>query len=353
LAQADNRGGSVGPADTIKSMRVYVFGAGASVHAGYPLASGIGDALSKWLDSATGNLYCPDKTIEGYKGLILALRKHYPRLEDFEQIVTDWESGSISLPCDVGWKALISAYWSPSDLRSTIADFFGQVPRSANLYRQLAEQNVKHGDVVITFNYDVALERELRLARAWDLSNGYGFEIFQTRHPASLVPVLKLHGSVNWVKCMGGAGLHAGFPFDKPVAIMPQDLIDLGYDKRVDAGFRAGGVDRPNLILPGKEKRFETDLFDPLWSQAELALRHASELVVIGYSFPEADKRATELILQRTNRNAQVTVCCRTDGVRICDHFRSIGFTSVRDADSFESWLSTATSRSAGASTAP
>lgn len=254
-------------------------------------------------------------------------------------MVTDWESGSISLPCDVGWKALISGYWSPSDLRSAIADFFSRVPRRADLYRQLAEQKMKHGDVVITFNYDVALERELKLAGVWDLSNGYGFEIFPPKRSPSPVPVLKLHGSVNWAKCMGGAGLRAGFPFDKPVAIMPPDLIDLGYDGQVDAGFWAGGVDRPNLILPGKEKRFEPDLFDPLWSQAELSLRRASELVVVGYSFPEADKRATELILRRTNRRAKVIVCRRMDGARICDNFRSLGFTSVTDADSFESWL--------------
>ena len=138
---------------------------------------------------------------------------------------------------------------------------------------------------------------------------------------------------------MGPRGPSAGDPYDNAPAIAPQDLADLGYGDRLNPAFKAGGVDRPRLILPTKEKRFEPILFGPLWSLAEDSLRRASELIVIGYSFPEADQRATQLVPDRTNREACVTVCCRMDGSRICELFRSRGFANVTDADSFESWL--------------
>ena len=137
---------------------------------------------------------------------------------------------------------------------------------------------------------------------------------------------------------MGRPGLSAGDPFDKPPTILPQDLADLGYDKDI-ANFRPGGYDRARLILPSKGKRFEPRLFESLWAQAEASLRHASELVVIGYSFPEADERARELIFQQTKKTAPITVCCRADGPRICDLFRSHGFTIVTDGESFETLL--------------
>jgi hypothetical protein len=120
---------------------------------------------------------------------------------------------------------------------------------------------------------------------------------------------------------------------------MPQDLADLGYHEISDPAFIAGGVDRPRLVLPGRNKQFEPRLFEGLWRRAEDSLQRASEVVVIGYSLPDADQRALQLVLAATNSAAKVTVCCLDDGVRICDLLRSCGFSEVEDGRCFESWL--------------
>jgi hypothetical protein len=52
--------------------------------------------------------------------------------------------------------------------------------------------------VVITFNYDVALEYALKRAGKWDIKGGYGFDFHFAPEAQSAVTVLKLYGSVNW-----------------------------------------------------------------------------------------------------------------------------------------------------------
>ena len=195
---------------------------------------------------------------------------------------------------------------------------------------------MKEGDVVITFNYDIAVERELKRVGLWEISNGYGYEILRSCR-ASPVRVLKLHGSANWMQCLGGSGFSVGDPLDKRPAIMPQDMVALGYVDLTDPNFVSGGAHR-RLVLPTRAKRFERRLFDGLWSQAIQALNEAAEIVVIGYSFPAADERALEL-LHEMNRTAEVVVGCLNDGARICQLFHSAGLKKVTDIGSFEMWL--------------
>lgn len=68
----------------------------------------------------------------------------------------------------------------------------------APAYEHLADEMIQPGDVVITFNYDDSLERELRRAAKWDVSRGYGFPLGSTKQPSATL-VLTLHGSINWL----------------------------------------------------------------------------------------------------------------------------------------------------------
>ena len=58
-------------------------------------------------------------------------------------------------------------------------------------------------DVVVTFNYDDSLERELRRRGLWDVSQGYGFPLGKSGQPSPVL-VLKLHGSINWLALIFG-----------------------------------------------------------------------------------------------------------------------------------------------------
>jgi len=92
------------------------------------------------------------------------------------------------------------------------------------------------------------------------------------------------------------------------------------------------------LILPTLRKRFfiETNFgkewksfWDSLWLEAELALRAADEIVVIGFSLLPADERARDLMLCKSNRYARLTVCSQSQSQRIADEFKDYGFKRV------------------------
>lgn len=62
-------------------MRVYILGAGASAHAGYPLASRLGTGLASWVETLPAKHH--------YRERIMQLRTLYGTLDDFETLLTD------------------------------------------------------------------------------------------------------------------------------------------------------------------------------------------------------------------------------------------------------------------------
>lgn len=64
-------------------MRTYIFGAGESVSAGYPLASQLLYALSEWLDRCDPSVHW----VPWARNRILQLRETFGTLDDFEGIL--------------------------------------------------------------------------------------------------------------------------------------------------------------------------------------------------------------------------------------------------------------------------
>jgi hypothetical protein len=64
-------------------MVAYIFGAGASANANYPLASGLLHELSNWLD----NQNTLEDHIEGFRNRFVQLRTLFATLDDFEAIL--------------------------------------------------------------------------------------------------------------------------------------------------------------------------------------------------------------------------------------------------------------------------
>src|SRR5258708_4809583 len=88
-------------------------------------------------------------------------------------------------------------------LRVAIPEFFNslrQMPLTGpDLYRWWARDQARDGDAILTFNYDLAVERALRTEALWEIGDGYGFPLGVGITPTSKVKVLKLHGSTNWL----------------------------------------------------------------------------------------------------------------------------------------------------------
>jgi hypothetical protein len=329
--------------------RTYVFGAGASKHAGYPLASELSGALVNYArlsvepDCEWGHWLSRDQ-----------LQSLLSPVKDFEALITELEEAP-PRPC---WKK-VTVYPKVilAGLTSALCNYFDSIRhQEAPLYCRFARQIVNRDEIISSFNYDTALERELRLAGNWEMSDGYGFSVYLYSSlglptiPESPVQVLKLHGSTNWIDlvCSGIEGHHkiVNFLGPRPV-ILPQEVEYLDYLGYRDSEFNGGSTERSgSLILPSLQKRYFTPTsIDPserrpfwtaLWDNAHHALRTADEIIIVGYSLPLADARARQLILESSNRKARIVICCGSDSNRICGEFKSQGFVDVHSGDSFE-----------------
>lgn len=324
-------------------MRVFVLGAGASMHAGYPSAARLGAELAAW---AQGN----DAEGARYRDDLRKLQEEFGELFDFERIVT-------TLQEDLAAKRRTRL----PDFGTAISKFFDSIRNApAELYNRLATERISRGDVVITFNYDMAIERSLKATGLWEITNGYGSALEIGTDRSSSVKLLKLHGSTNWWgSIFGGA---QGFSAvqdsigERPTLFFDPDFQFLGYtDLRDPKAPRNSGL-LSALILPTLNKEFyyqttfgnEWERFwDSLWLEAEDALRATDEIVIIGYSMPAADERARTLLFSKSNHSARVTVCSHRQSQRIADEFREHGFTavSVPASDTFESYLNGAAQR--------
>lgn len=162
-----------------------------------------------------------------------------------------------------------------------------------NLIHEFCERRLKPGDAIISFNYDCSLERVLlqqghfavKYIENWPNISFLIPNIIRPKHVAvhqGEILLLKLHGSVGWQPF-----LHQGC-----VGIPPEHLEGLGAKMEVDYPNDGDWTLATNrtMIIPTWFKTFQPGhLFSHLWAQALEVMVNASEVVVIGYSFPKAD----------------------------------------------------------------
>jgi hypothetical protein len=182
-------------------------------------------------------------------------------------------------------------------------------------------KRLKGYDHIISFNWDLLHETILYRGRKWRWSDGYGFVANNATKPLhSTVTLYKLHGSVNWSQRTP----------DTPIEVTdPEQLF-----ARVPSG-RPGALNldpdrgRKNIIIPSllKTPGGHSLLLD-LWFKAGDALRCAQEVVAAGYSFAGgADTVAYYLFVSSLARNRhKPTVIVIDPGIesittwqRLCD----------------------------------
>jgi len=321
-------------------MNAFILGAGASLHAGYPLCNELAHSLKQWTIRDS-------EAKQHFQGLVEQLEEKAD-VSNLEKLLTDIVEGRVDF---LGWGNYRGR------LEYAIRHYFRYIRRthSASGYESFA-QRVQPGDVVITFNYDVAVEKELKIADKFHIGNGYGFTIGQDLTPASKVKVFKLHGSANWI-----GSIFEGAPSGSVFAIgshrslglrpvIPTDELEfLGYEGVKDPRFRIGGGFITPMILPtlSKDFYFKTSLgieweefWDSLWNQAKEALKQAIHVFLLGYSMPIADERARELILLNVKKDARITICCFRDSVHISKQFKNAKFQNIETLEDvrFEQW---------------
>jgi hypothetical protein len=149
-------------------------------------------------------------------------------------------------------------------------------------YQRWKKQLVKQGDAIVTFNYDLVVER-LSTNGESDLFGPHTVFTPYMHEDPSGVPIYKLHGSANWA-----------FQERNPSAF--QEYAHVG-------GF-AGSDKKPLIASPGATKlRLCQGELQQIWQEAKKRICEADVIVFIGYRFPPSDSHARTEILGAIKAN--------------------------------------------------
>ncbi len=221
------------------------------------------------------------------------------------------------------------------------------------IYRRFGRMLIKHKPDIITFNYDLYLEKILESASGvnenrpdslhnlhnlddynlpeeiircshykYNIPLAYGFkfdnvhihiagnrkyesgERFYNFHELYTNPIIKLHGSLNWSKVLQ-------FPVDR-ISLRELDDQYIGnlnisneYWNIEFYNYFKGWMVMPNIITPTLYKRrfFDESPFKELWCMAKEKLSNCNKLIVIGYSFSPTDFHTEKLFLDSFKEN--------------------------------------------------
>ncbi len=143
-----------------------------------------------------------------------------------------------------------------------------------------------HQPHFITFNYDLALDVALNVRK---IRYDYGLD---KEVPSDLVPLLKLHGSLNWGAC-AKCGKIVPYPmaqYAPQVGQKPKQVVCDPGELLPNMKCCDTPLSLPPVIVPPTWNK--TDYRDRLsfvWQNAARVLAEAENVFIIGYSVPETD----------------------------------------------------------------
>jgi hypothetical protein len=213
-------------------------------------------------------------------------------------------------------------------LTNVLADTTNDIkvaPRSL-IYRFLLSELLQAGDPsdlsIITFNYDLLLERTLEsvdmrgrtgtfvfpgcyrmdnIKRIQPVGEKPMFETEDYNHTG--VALLKLHGSMNWQSTHTSRTPTpaAMFSTARKIHVLDSPFIN----KTLTWKRKARTVYMKPVIVPpvsGKRGMIHNEVL-PLWTHAAKALREAERIVIAGYSCPSLDLEARILLSENLSKN--------------------------------------------------
>jgi hypothetical protein len=153
-------------------MTTYVLGAGASRHVGYPLTATMTSELLRWMKEDR-----PPERMD-YSRAAGRVEENFSSSENLEALLAEMEE--FGRKCEAGTPEGIGIRTQLKSDRFMLAcalqERFAEIRENPTYaYQEFVSKIVQPGDCIITFNYDVSLDRELRRAGKWQVGDGYGF----------------------------------------------------------------------------------------------------------------------------------------------------------------------------------
>jgi hypothetical protein len=263
--------------------KIYILGAGFSKTFGLPLAS---EFLLRLSEESENKMFIHriDSTCRQFYPTFVSACKNYPNIEDFfnyNYSLTNY----VRLWGDYSNKYVDNFI---SEFVFEIADYLNKKSRSLNstheYYLDKFCSKVNPGDVIITFNWDTILERFLEKKK-----KKISFLFVENSED---ITILKLHGSIDWVKTMGIYSpdckkllVVKDYKEEESTNILRYDEDDFLSKMRIDKF-------EPYIIPPLAYKDEMVKPLGHIWGSAYSALCKIKTKVFVGYSFPQEDTLA-------------------------------------------------------------
>lgn len=208
-------------------------------------------------------------------------------------------------------------------------------------HHQLIATSLRPGDTVISFNYELLMDYSLHSLNSeearWYIQDGYGIECEYLSGKESLtsldheenatsppwagasdIKLLKLHGSLNWLYCPECGKLYAYEHSDaKGHSVVIHGMANMINCSTKHCCHKLSRV----IIPPTLMKNYQSIPFIPkLWHEARRVLQEASEIIVIGYSFPTTDFRSNWMFrkaMVANKRLRKVTIVDTAEGYQL------------------------------------
>lgn len=215
-----------------------------------------------------------------------------------------------------------------------------------NQFARVIEEN----DNIITFNYDLVLEKSLSGVDIWSPLEGYvgackfekdeDIETLIKAKKHSKLKIHKMHGSINW----GKPGMPELARKKDDILIVMDNLETQGFHfngllNRKPVRIKQGFVGRhePGWMLPSFIKPFDRKEIYEIWQSAINVMSKTDELVIIGYSFRPEDSNAFLLISMLPRRCNIILVDCFPEEIK--KRLENKGFKVARICKSLECYL--------------
>ncbi|MBI5634972.1 MAG: hypothetical protein HZA15_16005 [Nitrospirae bacterium] len=241
----------------------------------------------------------------------------------------------------------LGPYYSPKKLRAirrmSIHRVFSLVTfgkkKRPHIRKMLYSLNKNFDLSIVTLNWDIIVERHLEnYADSKKLPFYYPIEAIALTGtfanqpwPHDGVPLMKMHGSTNWVYCDSCRRIYAGriasTALNRKTFLEPDDFRLFDVEARLANQLEELTDDRdcPHCgnVLAGRvatfsyRKAFSIAQFHTIWERAHFALCAADNWLLIGYSMPEADYEFKHLLksaqLGRNKKNWIARVVLKDD----------------------------------------
>jgi hypothetical protein len=219
----------------------------------------------------------------------------------------------------------------------------GTLDHWRNNYDKLIDYVINPNDrnCFITFNYDLFLDGAVTVNN-YGLVGDYNLPFSSTQNFSSYdriinsqredkdVDILKLHGSMNWTRCLNCGNIYLKY----------HNRYRFIFNEKCPS---CNNFLSPILVPPTFRKNIESYGIINLWDKADDLISKADQLIIIGYSFPDADLEAKWLFkkaLVKGNKRPSLTIVDPSNEIQNkIKGFFSNTISDVDHHDSFNTYI--------------